>query len=204
LRILTPRVGPLEVSESYPQRNLVDASTDSGMVRVEQFSNGLMLVLEYLVALLLAGIWIVVSTLVALRYLFNSSIVGANELVTILFVYTSALGAALAIGRWEHIGITVLLDRLPPRTRWILDLLRTFLVAVINGVIVVYSLGWLQTTGQFVMPSTGLPRWVAQACVPMGCSLAVFFCLVRLMLVAVRGPQSVLEGETAGPECLGD
>lgn len=160
------------------------------MDRLEKLSNGLIVTLEYLVALLLAGIWIVVSTLVALRYLFNSSIAGANEWVTILFVYTSALGAAVAVGKWEHIGITVLMDRLPTRAQWVLDLLRTLLVAVINGAIVYYSLGWLQTTGKFVMPSTGLPRWVAQACVPIGCSLATLFCLVRLTLVGRRGPRS--------------
>ena len=141
-----------------------------------QFLRGL----ENLVALLLACIWLLVGALVALRYVFNSSIPGANEIVTMLFVFTTAIGAAIGVGRWEHIGITVFVDRFPKRVRWVLDMVRTGLVGGINGVVVFYSLGWIQTTGQFVMPSTGLPRMVVQVSIPIGCALATLFCIVRI------------------------
>ena len=137
--------------------------------------------LEYLIAALLAGVWLVVATLVGLRYLFNSSIPGANEMVTMLFVFTTAIGAAVGVGRWEHVGISVFVDTLPRPVQWWLDLLRCGLVGVINAVVVFYSLQWIKTTGQFVMPSTGLPRYVVQVSVPLGCTLACLFCLVRLV-----------------------
>ena len=141
-----------------------------------QFIRGL----ENLVALLLACIWLLVGALVTLRYVFNSSIPGANEIVTMLFVFSTSIGAAIGVGRWEHIGITVFVDRLPKRARWILDMIRTGLVGGINGLVVFYSLGWIQTTGQFVMPSTGLPRFVVQVSIPIGCTLAALFCVIRI------------------------
>lgn len=154
--------------------------------------------LENLIALFLVSIWILVFVLVGLRYVFNSSIPGANEIVTMLFVFTTAIGAAIGVGRWEHIGITVFVDRLPIRPRWILDWLRTALVGGINVVVAIYSLGWIQTTGQFVMPSTGLPRFVVQISIPIGCGLAALFCVVRLLRLyraGLTGYQASLDSE---------
>ena len=47
--------------------------------------------------------------------MFNQSITGANEIVTILFIYTTALGAAISIGRNEHIGIDFFVSLLPKK-----------------------------------------------------------------------------------------
>ena len=158
-------------------------------------------VVEYLIALLLAAMGLIVGTLVALRYCFNASIGGANEMVTILFVFTSALGSAVAVSRWEHIGIDVFYDRLPPRGRWILGLIRVALVGMINLVIAYYSLAWLQRTGAFVMPSTGFPRWVVQVSIPVSCGLAFLFCMVRMGGQIARGVKGQDEavGEQSRP-----
>ena len=162
-------------------------------------------VVENLVALLLAAMGLIVGALVALRYCFNSSIGGANELVTILFVFTSALGSAVAVSRWEHIGIDVFYDRLPPRGRWILGLVRVALVGLINLVIAYYSLAWLQRTGEFVMPSTGFPRWVVQVSIPMSCGLAFLFCMVRVggqIACGVKGQDEASDEETRPREAM--
>ena len=44
-----------------------------------------------------------------------------------------------------------------------------------------YSVEWIRTTGGFLMPSTELPRVVAQLSVPIGSGLAVVYCLLRLL-----------------------
>ena len=116
-----------------------------------------------------------------MRYVFNSSITGANEVITILFVYTTAIGAAVTVGRGEHISISFAVDRLPPRMRRYSDSLALILIAMLNGTMVIYSLGWIEITGDYLMPTTGLPRMFAQACVPLGCGLAVFYCIAKLI-----------------------
>ncbi len=157
------------------------------MSTVERFQSGVVSWLENAIAVLLVAIWFVVAALVALRYVFNSSIPGGNEVVTMLFVYTTAIGAAVGLARWEHIGISFLLERLPNRVQWGLDLLRTLLVGILNAVIVAHSFTWIQTTGNYLMPSTGLPRFVVQLSIPIGCSLGAIFCLIRLIRLYREG-----------------
>ena len=148
------------------------------MNRIEQ---NLTRALEFMLAIALFAIVTIVVTLVVMRYVFNSSITGANEVITILFVYTTAIGAAVAVGKGEHISISFAVDRLPPRLRRCSDNLVLILIAVLNGTMVIYSLGWIEVTGNYLMPTTGWPRMLAQACVPLGCSLAVFYCLANLI-----------------------
>ena len=162
------------------------------MNRMEQ---NLTRVLESMLAIALFAIVTIVVTLVVMRYVFNSSITGANEVITILFVYTTAIGSAVAVGRGEHISISFAVDRLPPRIRRYSDTLVLLLIAVLNGTMVIYSLGWIEVTGDYLMPTTGWPRMLAQACVPLGCGLAVFYCLAKLTTGCGNPTQS-----TDGPE----
>ena len=74
------------------------------------------------IAFCLFGIVLLVMTLVVLRYGFNTTIVGANEFIVILFIYTSAIGAAVIIGKKEHIAITYFIDKLPTSVRSIVDI----------------------------------------------------------------------------------
>ncbi len=159
-----------------PQRDPTDA--------VRTVESVLTHVLEAVVAVCFVAILALVVTLVVLRYVFNSSITGANELITVLFVYTTAIGAAVAVGRHEHIAVTFAVERLPPRLRRVTDGLGLALIALINAVLVWESLRWIRDTGAFLMPSTGLPRAVAQLSVPVGCGFAVVYCLIRLLLLA--------------------
>ena len=54
------------------------------------------------------------------------------------------------------------------------------MVAVINGVLLWESFRWISVTGSYIMPATLLPRVVVQVSVPIGCSLAIFYCFVCL------------------------
>ncbi len=146
---------------------------------LDSFENKLSGVLEGLMTLLFVSIFLLVVILVLLRYVFNTSLTGANEAITILFIYTTAIGSALAIGSRQHIGITFLADIISPAIYKVLDGLGLLLIVVLNLVMAWYSLEWLEATGQFLMPSTGLPRWVVQLSIPAGCCLAVIYCILK-------------------------
>jgi TRAP-type C4-dicarboxylate transport system permease small subunit len=145
-------------------------------------------ILEGLLSVCLFAIAGTVVVLVILRYLFNSSITGANEAVTILFVYTTALGAAIAIGKREHIAIGLATEALSTRGRRIADLVGLILVTALNGVMLAYSIGWIRVTGDYLMPSLGLPRVLAQLSIPVGCGLAILYCLLRLTIPLTKEP----------------
>jgi TRAP-type C4-dicarboxylate transport system permease small subunit len=140
--------------------------------------------LEFVLVMCLLAIATIVVTLVILRYLFNSSITGANELVTILFVYTTAIGAAVAIARRDHIAIPFAVEALPIRGQKFAGIVELVLVVLLNAVMVSYSIDWIRITGDYLMPATGLPRAVAQVSVPLGCGLAILYCLLRMVSLA--------------------
>ena len=136
--------------------------------------------LEFVLAMCLLAIATIVVTLVVLRYVFNSSITGANEMVTILFVYSTALGAALLIGKRQHVAIPFAVEALPLRVQKVVDIGGLVLVAILNAVMLGYSIGWIRITGAYLMPSTGLPRAAVQLSIPLSCGLAILYCLLRM------------------------
>lgn len=157
---------------------------------MKRFESFLTQCLEGIITFCLLAILVLVVTLVLLRYVFNSSIPGANEMITILFVYTTSLGAAVVVGRNEHIAVRFAVEGFSGKVRKGFDGLQLILVALINGVVFWYSVPWIQTTGKFLMPSTGLPRIVAQISIPFGCALAMVYCLIRCisLCMAERPP----------------
>jgi len=156
------------------------------MKYLEKAESILTRVLEGIASLCLLAILVLIVILVTLRYVFNEGIVGANEFATILFVYTTAIGSAVAMGRREHISVDYLVGKLGPGLRRWADAGALVLVAAINGVLLWQSFQWIAVTGSYIMAATLLPRVVVQVSVPIGCSLAIFYCFVRLV-TTLRG-----------------
>ena len=120
--------------------------------------------------------------LVILRYVFNSTIIGANEFVVILFIYTSALGAAVVIGKNEHIAITYFIDKLPFFLRKIVDIINFLLIAFLNGVMIWYSFHWIKITGGYLTAVLKIQQAYSQIVVPIGCGVAIFYCMYHIIL----------------------
>ncbi len=139
-------------------------------------------ILKKFIALCFISILILVITLVILRYGFNSTIVGANEFVVILFIFTSALGAAVVLGEKEHIAITYFIDKLPLSFKKAIDVLNFILIAFLNGAMIWYSINWIDITGDYLTAVLRIPQLYAQAIIPIGCGLSIFYCLYHIIL----------------------
>lgn len=137
--------------------------------------------LESALIVLLFGMFLMIAVLVVLRYLFATTIIGGNEATIVAFIYTTAIGASIAVFRDEHIAINYFVDKLSSQLQGQLLRLRLLLLAIVNLVIVVYSIAWIQRTGGFLMPTLGVPQMVAQLSIPLGGSLSVLYCAVRLL-----------------------
>lgn len=137
--------------------------------------------LELLMQVSLGAILFMIFLLVVLRYVFHTTIIGGNEATQIAFVFASVFAAALALRDDEHIAVRYFTDKLADDTRDVVTILRWLLLMGINLVLFVYSLVWIQQTGDFLMPALGLPQWVAQISVPLGCSLGFAYCTVECL-----------------------
>ena len=143
--------------------------------------------LEWLVTLCFFVILMLTIILVILRYGFNEAIIGGNELVEYLFIYTTAIGAAAALGRREHIKITWFIDKLSPVFRKVVDTVGFLLIALINAVMIYYSIPWIRTVGGFESPVLRLPNRLIQIIIPIGCGLVILYCLYHILIVVVGG-----------------
>lgn len=70
-------------------------------------------VVEWLMALALAIMVVLVFGNVVLRYAFNSGIAAAEELSRLMFVWLIFLGAILGLRRHAHLGVELVQARLP-------------------------------------------------------------------------------------------
>ncbi len=138
-------------------------------------------VLENVIAALLFAMFLMIATLVVLRYVFATTIVGGNEATIVAFIFTTAIGASIAIARDEHIAITYFVEKLSLASQQKLTKLRLVLLAVINVAIAYLAFEWIRRTGGFLMPTLGVPQLVAQLSVPLSGGLSALYCLLRLL-----------------------
>jgi TRAP-type C4-dicarboxylate transport system permease small subunit len=119
--------------------------------------------LEWLLALCLAVMVIMVFGNVLLRYAFNSGIAVSEELSRWLFVWMTFVGAIVALKEHGHLGTDVLVSRLP---RWGKRL------CMAAGQLLMLWVTWLLLTGSWAQvlinrdveaPVTGLPMAVVYA-----------------------------------------
>jgi len=156
--------------------------TRSGESRVKRLEGILLRIFEVACSICLLFMFALVVLQVILRYVFDGSIGGANELATILFAYTSALGVAIAIARREHMTISWFAMQLPTGPRKVVDVIGLALLAALNLIILFYSIKWIATTGGGMISVLQVPRWTSQIAIPVGTGASALFCLIKIYL----------------------
>lgn len=125
--------------------------------------------------LALAVVILSVTYGVAMRYLFGDPPVWINEVSSIGFTWMVFLGASAAYKRKMHIGIDLLVNRLPPGVRWIFLLAAQLVLSVFFGYMVVY--GVIFSIESFAQPTSimRLPNTVFYSAVPVSFALMLFY-----------------------------
>ena len=95
------------------------------------------------------------------RKLFNYIIIWSEEIATSCFVYSVFIGAAYAYRKHQHVGVDLLVERLPAGARRVVHLITNALLVIINGYITVLSVQFIQSSWIKRMPITKLPSSVA-------------------------------------------
>jgi TRAP-type C4-dicarboxylate transport system permease small subunit len=152
--------------------------------------------LDGVISIFFAIILVVTILQVILRYVFNESILGGNELMEGLFIYTTSIGAAVAVRRRQHISISYVVERLPPFMQRLSDIVVHLLIAVLNLIMIGYAIRWIGKVGSNESPVLRLPEWLFQISVPIGCALVIFYCLVMIVIAFMNNDQ-----ETGNSAC---
>jgi TRAP-type C4-dicarboxylate transport system permease small subunit len=164
------------------------------MEGIQRFKRILLIVLQGIITFLFFTILMLTVVLVVLRYGFNTAIIGGNEAMEYLFIYTTAIGAAVALGKREHIKITYFVDKLPLAVKGVVNVLDLILIGFINGVMIWYSIPWIKSVGSFESPVLRIPNRIVQASVPIGCGLVILCCLCLMVTDVFEKKQEGFSG----------
>ena len=144
--------------------------------------------LEQLLTLVFMVIFALIVLLVVMRYVFNSAIIGGNEATVMLFIYTTAIGAAVEIARGKHIIVDTFVNYLPAGIRYWLEMFNLLVVGVLHAFLFKYSVDWVCAVGGSENPVMHIPEGVLQIAMPAGCALAVLFCVTRIVSMLLARP----------------
>jgi TRAP-type transport system small permease protein len=138
-------------------------------------------VLDGLVGVTFFGIAILVIVLVIMRYFFNSSIPGGNEALRFAFIFTTFVGAAVLVGRREHIAIHLLTKRFPRTVRRACDALTHAVIAAVSVYLLVLSFRWIAVSGRNLAEELNFPLRYIQVVLPIGCGLTALYAVINIL-----------------------
>lgn len=157
----------------------------------------LVALVEWWAVCLLAAMVVVVCLGVFFRYVLNASLVWYDEFASYLLVWLTFFGTVVAAYHRRHIGFDLVVDKLAPRTRRVVDFVGE--AAVLGFQFVLFYYGWILTQRMGDETAISLP-WVKSAWVfsvmPITGGLMLLISLTRLAGILSRRPHAEEARET--------
>ena len=142
---------------------------------------------------LLVALTAIVVIAVFMRYALNSSLVWYDEFASYLLVWLTFYGAVVADFQRKHINFDLLVNKLAPAARRVVDIIGEFFVLGFQFVLFYY--GWILTEKMGDETAISLP-WVQIAWVnsvlPITGALLLLLCVARL--IALISGQKITQG----------
>lgn len=149
----------------------------------------LVTLIEWWAVCLLAGLTVVVCLGVFFRYVLNASLVWYDEFASYLLVWLTFYGAVVAAYHQRHIAFELVVDKLPPRARRVMDGVAE--TAILGFQFVLFYYGWILTERMGDETTISLP-WVKVAWVnsvlPITGALMLLISLTRLTGIVFLAP----------------
>jgi TRAP-type C4-dicarboxylate transport system permease small subunit len=162
--------------------------TEAVMQRV---SDGLNHVCEVALIIFLAGMTVVVFLEVIFRYVLHLPLFWTEELARYCLVWTSLLGAAVALKRGEHIAVTFFLERLPYGIGRGLSMVAQFSVAAILAVIIFGGIKLVMITSTQTSPALRIPMSFPYLSLPVSSAVMLFYVITSI----IKGPGGNTKGD---------
>ena len=148
----------------------------------------------YFAGFMFAITLVVVVINVFTRKLFNFVIPWGEEVATTCFVYTTFVGAAWCLRTHQHVGVDLLVDKLPAGVRKIVHILTDLIILVTNGYITWLSYQFVFSSSVKTMPILKISSvWLNSALI-LGFGLMTIYSLMNLIRT-IREPADNKRGE---------
>ena len=137
---------------------------------------------EILAAPLMVVMSLMVLIQVLCRFVFHINTPWAEELLRYCFIWNIMLGSSIAIKLKAHIGVTIVVDRLPRCPRILVETVAVTAVVFICAMF--FKASWdvmlMQKSAGQIMPALGIPIFSSTLSLPVGFFLIAVRSLVQL------------------------
>lgn len=142
-------------------------------------------VLVNLCAFMLAVMAAITLVAVFYRYVLGNALSWTEELTRYLMIFVGLFGTAIALRRDEHVGFTMIVDKLPPLAQRIARIVSYASVGVFCWIMVFDGFKWASWTGTTaeILP---IPMWIPCSMVPIS-GLAMLFVIIGKIWNELRG-----------------
>lgn len=136
---------------------------------------------EILISVLLGVATLLVFAQVVARYVFNKGITWAPELVQHLFLWTVMIGASYGFKHGVHLGVDVLMKKLPVLQRRLMALVAVVISFGFTGYMAYLSFFYVHDAYKMELLTVDLqiPQWIPHLALPFG------FTLISIRLIQV-------------------
>lgn len=136
---------------------------------------------EVLISILLGLSTLLVFAQVVARYVFNAGITWAPELVQHFFLWTVMIGASYGFKHGVHLGVDVLMKKLPEVQRRIMALIAVLISLGFTGYMAYLSFFYVHDAYKMELTTVDLeiPQWIPHLALPIG------FVLISIRLIQV-------------------
>jgi TRAP-type C4-dicarboxylate transport system permease small subunit len=123
---------------------------------------------------------LLVACQVVLRYFLGRALPWAEEAAVYMMVWMAFVGAAIALRRSEHIALTFVADRLPPRLASAVRFASNSLVLAFLMLVLVLGIQLAQSVSGQRSPALGVNMMWPYLILPLGCFFMVLEMIQRL------------------------
>ncbi len=149
------------------------------------FGERLNTIAENILFVLFTVMVFVVFVNVVARYIFNSSIIESEEIARYSFVWASLLGAVLALNENEHIGVDLVVRKLPASLRKFVLVFANLCILFFTGICTWYGYVLAESTFGWPSPATRIPYGIIGLIIPIS-FLAMFIIVIRKTIGLLR------------------
>ncbi len=142
-------------------------------------------VLEVILVVILTSMVGLVFGNVVARYVFNSAITWAEEVARFLFVWLTFVGASFGLLKGLHLGMDILVARLKPRARGLVECVNATITLIFLGVWIVGGVHLIQANLDYMSPATGFSMGLVYMIGPFAAVLMSIE-TVRRLTAAIR------------------
>ncbi|WP_315784149.1 MULTISPECIES: TRAP transporter large permease subunit [unclassified Bradyrhizobium] len=145
-------------------------------------------IVEAVAAIVLVVEILILGAGVVARYVLHAPLVWSDELASILFLWLSMLGAAIALRRGEHMRMTGIVARVSPATRALLEAVAMTASIALLLLILPHALDYASDERFIVTPALEIASAWRAAAIPAGITLMLLAAMFRLLRLHALKP----------------